>query len=280
MANFEINEIKKIYLHGGIFHADDVLCAAMAKVLNPNVEIVRTFRAPEDYIDAEAEKSGIYVADLGGGRFDHHQADARTRESGEKYAACGLLFEVWGELLFPHASGREAFLNSFIIPVERQDNGGQRNPLSEAVKSLNPAWDSEETSDAAFEKAIALMQGILEQEMKNDDAAHRAEEEVKADEARSEAARGDGIVIFSRFRPWQAELTKRDYSKLVVFPSNRGGYNLQVVPRSLKDRTPRVPISRDWLENKPEGCTFVHPGLFMASFEKEEQAVRAAEALV
>ena len=278
MANVKM--IKKIYIHAGIFHADDALCAAMARELNPNVEIIRSFRAPEDYIDAEAEKSGIYVADLGGGRFDHHQPDARTRENGEKFAACGLLFEVWGELLFPHTSGREAFLKSFIIPVEIQDNGGQRNPLSEAIKSLNPAWDSEETSDAAFEKAVALMKGILEQEMKNDDAAHRAEEEVKADEARSEASRGDGIVIFKRFRPWQGELTKRDYAKFVVFPSNRGGYNLQVVPRSLTDRTPRVLIPRDWLENKPEGCTFVHPGLFMASFGTEEQAVQAAEVLV
>lgn len=278
MTNFI--SIKRIFLHGGVFHADDVLCAAMARALNPNVEIIRSFKVPEGYVDAEAEKFGIYVADLGGGRFDHHQADARTRENGEKYAACGLLFEVWGKLLFPHVSGREAFLKSFIIPVERQDNGGQRNPLSEAIKSLNPAWDSEISSDTAFERAVALMQGILEQEQMNDDAAHRAEEEVKADEARSEASRGDGIVVFSRFRPWQGELTKRDYAKFVVFPSNRGGYNLQVVPSSLTDRTARIPLPKDWLENKPEGCTFVHPGLFMASFGTEEQAVQAAEGLV
>ena len=79
-------QISKLIVHDGVFHADDVLCAAMARSLNPDVWIQRTRRL--DPMDIELNGNGVYIADVGGGKYDHHQPDAAVREDGAKYAAC------------------------------------------------------------------------------------------------------------------------------------------------------------------------------------------------
>ena len=50
--------------------------------------------------------NGIYVADIGGGKYDHHQKEAAVREDGAKYAACGLLYNEWKNELFNKSSSR------------------------------------------------------------------------------------------------------------------------------------------------------------------------------
>lgn len=98
-------QISKLIVHDGVFHADDVLCAAMAKSLNPDVWIQRTRRL--DPMDIELNGNGVYIADVGGGKYDHHQPDAAVREDGAKYAACGLLYEEWKDALFNTKEGQQ-----------------------------------------------------------------------------------------------------------------------------------------------------------------------------
>ena len=50
--------------HAGRFHADDVFSAALLKILNPQINIVRRNAVPEGY-------QGL-VFDLGNGAYDHH----------------------------------------------------------------------------------------------------------------------------------------------------------------------------------------------------------------
>lgn len=50
-------QISKLVVHDGVFHADDVLCAAMAKSLNPDVWIQRTRRL--DPMDIELNGNGV-----------------------------------------------------------------------------------------------------------------------------------------------------------------------------------------------------------------------------
>src|SRR5450756_919873 len=75
--------------HGGKFHADDVFSAALLKMIYPGIHIIRAFEVPYGF-------DGI-VFDIGFGKFDHHQKDARIRENGVPYAAFGLL---WHCLLY------------------------------------------------------------------------------------------------------------------------------------------------------------------------------------
>lgn len=141
-------QISKLVVHDGVFHADDVLCAAMARSLNPDVWIQRTRRL--DPMDIELNGNGVYIADVGDGKYDHHQPDAAVREDGAKYAACGLLYEEWKDALFNTKEGQKYFEDTYVKPIEVTDNGGERNMLSHAIGGLNPSWDQKTDWDAAF----------------------------------------------------------------------------------------------------------------------------------
>ena len=154
--------ISKLVVHDGVFHADDVLCAAMAKSLNPDVWIQRTRRL--DPMDIELNGNGVYIADVSGGKYDHHQPDAAVREDGAKYAACGLLYEEWKDALFNTKEGQQYFEDTYVKPIEVTDNGGERNMLSHAIGGLNPSWDQKTDWDAAFYEAVDRMSAILEAE--------------------------------------------------------------------------------------------------------------------
>ena len=149
-----------IYTHGGIFHADDVLCAALALRINPNVEFKRVFKVSEEDIDDDT-----IVVDIGGGKYDHHQSDAAVREDGKKRAACGLFFEDFWDKIFPDENSARFFEENFIIPIEDQDNGISKNPLSQAISAFNPEWDSEKSTDECFLEAVDFMSIVLEKQI-------------------------------------------------------------------------------------------------------------------
>lgn len=262
-ANVTINTI---LVHTGVFHADDAMCVALARIINPQVKVQRVFRAPDSV------EEGTVICDIGFGRYDHHQPDARCREeSGEKYAACGLLLEDVWQQIFPSEESYLGFVRDVIIPIERQDNGGERNPLSLAVSSFSPNWDEERSMDDAFMEAVEMLQGIVERRVAAAQSAIKAESIV----CEALAASNGDVVVLSRFCPWQHVLAPSS-ARFVVFPSLRGGFNLQCVPEEDNPRGQKCPLPEEWLSNKPEGCTFVHAGRFMASFTTEEAALRAA----
>ena len=265
------DDIERIVVHGVKFHADDVFCVAMASLCFPNAEIVRTNTVPEEY----KSDAKTIVADIGGGKYDHHQADAEKRENGERYAACGLLFRDLKNMLFRGVEDYcENFETLFIIPIERADNGGENNPLSEAVSSFNPGWDTDKDYDEAFAEAVDFARGIILREIR------RAISEGTAKRIVQEAFdKSDGdIVELPMYLPWRRYLVPTT-ARFAVYPSYRGGYNLQVVPASLDSKKAKQDLPEAWLEHKPEGCTFVHPALFIASFESKEDAMEAARAL-
>ena len=80
------------FTHGGIFHADDVFASALLVLFNPEIEIQRGFKVPENF-------EGI-VYDIGGGEFDHHFEGAPVRPNGVPYSSFGLLWERFGRSLF------------------------------------------------------------------------------------------------------------------------------------------------------------------------------------
>lgn len=52
------------YTHAGIFHADELFCTALFRILNPEFEVTRGFKPEESTADV--------IYDIGGGEFDHH----------------------------------------------------------------------------------------------------------------------------------------------------------------------------------------------------------------
>lgn len=252
---------QKIIVHGGSFHADDVLCVALAQIINPDVVVERVFEAPKT-----AEKE-VIVADIGGGKYDHHQKDAALRPDGQKRSACGLLFADFWYFIFPDEKSANNFERDFIIPIEDQDNGFCWKPLSMAVKHMNPTWDSDETADTAFFKAVDFLKDIVLREVDRAHAALKAEELVEDAVADSQ---GVPVIRLEKFVPW-TETQAAKAVEIAVYPSLRGGYNLGC--------RRGITLPEEWLKNAPEGATFVHQGLFLAAFDTCDHALEAAKSL-
>ena len=249
--------------HGGLFHADDVFSSALLKYIIPEIEISRVFKAPENY------GSDTIVFDIGDGPFDHHQQEKEYRENGIPYASFGLLWREFGILLFPEEQV-EKFDRDFVCPIDKADNTGCGDSLSRVISSFNPNWDMKD--DTAFDKAVSFALEILKREFSRIEASLRAEKEVKEALNKMEA----NVVVLTRFVPWQNVLVPTD-ALYVVYPSLRGGYNIQCVP--APGGGSKKPLPGAWLENKPEGVGFVHTGLFLASVDKLDRAIELASSL-
>ena len=76
--------------HNGTMHADEVFSTAFLSLYFGNFKVARVSEVPENI------SSNTIVYDIGKGKFDHHQSDARIRDNGIKYSSLGLLFEEYG----------------------------------------------------------------------------------------------------------------------------------------------------------------------------------------
>lgn len=394
----------KLIVHGGVFHADDVMCAAMAKVLNPDVEIIRTVQLDPKDVEMNGT-NGIYIADIGGGKYDHHQQDAAIRDDGNKYAACGLLYNEWKDKLFPNNPGAQKYFEEvFIKPIEQADNGIAPNSLTTAIGSAVPTWrESDKSMDAEFNRMVGFCKEIIygvEKEVERapepSNLQHIHDKNEKYEEIVNQCAQGEmsfepdhftsdytlemaqdalkgekddllsealymvsspltrvdviyepygddsqiiaditgkeptdeeekdcmgytdcsvewatyftsramenslsieaardqvmeaynkadnkEVVNLPQYMPWTETLATPELeTKFVVYPSIRGGVNLQCVPPEPESFDKKVPIPLEWLNEKPEGCSFVHPACFLASFDTAEHAIEAAETIL
>lgn len=266
--------------HGGKFHADDVFSAALLKIINPQIKIARAFDVPENF-------DGI-VFDIGRGKFDHHQENAEVRENGVPYAAFGLLWRELGESVLskgcePEEAAKEAqrFDERFIQPIDDDDNTGCGNQLSGVIGAFNPTWDSERSPDDCFAEAAEFAKGILIRRFEGIFSVQRAKKLVEA----ALAEEKDNIVILPRFAPWKMILIPSD-AQFVVYPSQRGGYNAQVIPADFDTDEVKCNFPENWAGKEPEELqkisgiktlTFCHKGRFLISTVTLDDAIQACK---
>ena len=137
-------------------HADDVLAAAVLRQINPELEIERVFKVPENLDDK------TIVVDIGGGKYDHHQKDRELREDGNPHAAIGLVLNDFGDKIFPNGIPEQ--FHDDIMRIEDADNGlgsSDSHVISNLVHYMNPTWDSKENTNQAFEMQSALFRNII-----------------------------------------------------------------------------------------------------------------------
>lgn len=263
------NEIKKkleLYgcmTHAGIFHADDVFSTALLRVIFPELRPTpaREFKIPAGY-------QGL-VFDTGFGEFDHHQSETPTYEDGAKKASLGLLWDVLGRETYSQEV-YEDIRDNFIKQLDENDNCGcvaefnyAKHPLADAIGCFNVNWDDEfGNSDLQFLRAVRLARKILQEKIDSSISFFKGKEIVDA------APMENGIKILPIFAPWKAFVPEDCYG--VIHPSLRGGYALQSLDSKL------YPLPEKWKTEKPEGCSFVHASLFIASFDTEENAKKAS----
>lgn len=301
--------MKKIITHPGVFHADDVCAIAWLRICGVTAPVERRNPTVDDLNDSE-----ILVVDVGGehaparGNFDHHQrGGAGSRWDSEvPYAAFGLVYDRFQPA---DAAVAQRFHDRVVLPVDAADCGwgtqeGTRPNLSfsAVIAGFNPGPSvSAAERDAAFETATAFARQVLENELR------AAADFVAAKQAVMEASTASGTVVSSanpaaervlvlkKFVPWGEHIFNRpDEANLlyVVFPSERGGWMVQQVPKSPGSFEGRKPLPEPWAGLRGEelaeaaglathgGSTFCHPGRFVAGAETIEDAARLANLAV
>ena len=241
----------KLYVHGSKFHLDDLLCAAMGKILGYTP--VRTL---DKEICSNASSVDL-VCDIGrkydGVRFfDHHQPDApyaqqvnlNTRFPFAKVAAAGLLWAAKGKDIIkaidpraPQECIQEAIDMidlSLIAPSDRIDTGGDLDippgicTLSGVISMRNPVSQDPKESDKAFFKVLPFIVETLE------DYVKKTLNTIYGRKVVESAPIIDGkIIVLQEYTPWSQTVqmnSKFDGCLYCVYPSNRGGWNGQCIP--------------------------------------------------
>lgn len=257
------------FTHGGKFHSDDVFSAALLKYMNPDIKIIRGFVVPEDF-------EGI-VFDIGLGEFDHHQNDRRVRENGIPYAAFGLLWNKYGADIIGEEEALE-YDRKFIEDMDLSDNTGSDNELCYIISEFNPSWDSEESFDEAFEKAVDVAYTILTNHFNSIFGMIRAKDMVcKAMEE------SDGTILqLAKHAPWKKYVKGSTYL-FVVYPSQRGGYSAQCVEdEDTKELI--CPFPEEWRGKSSEELStisgiatlrFCHNSGFLIAADTKEDVILA-----
>lgn len=271
------------FTHGGKFHADDVFSSALLLYLNPEITITRGNKVPEDF-------EGI-VFDIGRGKYDHHQRDSRIRENGVPYAAFGLLWEELGaEILGEELAVK--FDESFVQPLDNNDNTGEKNELASLIGNFNPSWDVQNGENEAFSRAVQTAKMILVNMFEKYKGNERADKRVEEILATHEAAVSSGeksaieakLLVLPEFVPCQKQLRETDIA-FIIFPSNRGGYCIQPLKKehSLNYKC-SFPESWLGLEGKElkhstglNSANFCHKGGFIMTADDLNDAILACK---
>ena len=277
------NEVN-IVVHGGCFHADDVACVALLKLIHDKVNVVRKFK-----VDVDTEAAD-YVLDIGRMDrvtdsqviLDHHQGPELIENTKVKHCAFSKLINLMidpSDQLF-----KKYLFNTLVLPVAAQDNGQNYSdfgllpsPLT-FVNAMGLSWkDDQKLTDQRFIEVVNMAMVIIENIIKNTKDKVEAVTEVTLAANNAE----DGIMALDRYLPWTDSVIEYNNGepkvKLVIYPSNRGGFNIQVVP--IKGGS-----FESWLKIPEEvanleGCSGQAHGAF-AFFDSVEHAVEAARKIV
>lgn len=272
----EVFDYDQVITHSTIFHSDDVFGVAMCRLIDPKIEIIRTLEVEKHLEMARNVGKKAIVFDIGLGKYDHHQVDKALRPDGTPYCGFGLLWRDFGYLLCPEKDARDKVDQTLVIAIDKADNGVAQNLVSTTIKTMNPQWDSDISENVAFHRAVLVAEQMLKAHVDHANSVSRAKDAVLNHYT------GGEILVLDRYLPWAD--TVQTHPKLkdvlfVIFPSQRGGWNVQTVPKEPGTFVNRMDFPNDWLGHAdPErGIHFAHTANFLIGCDTKEQAIKVAE---
>ena len=249
--------------HDATFHADEVVASIIAACylrITKGLDIVKLCRVSEVPRDLNPE---VIVYDIGGGRFDHHDAkNFKVRRNEVPYAAAGLIWKAFGDELTKctpdPASVWYEIERKMIRGIDAIDNGAIPSidypatvmSVSNVISSFNPNWDEDKNTDEAFVEALTFAAIVFNNVFKHAFSKVKAKQPL---EEEIENAEGE-IMVMERLLPWTnhllySENPKAEKIKFVIYRSKRGGYEWHTVPkgksRDLRN-IPRVSVPNKW----------------------------------
>ena len=282
--------------HSGTMHADEVFATAFLDLYKGNIKVFRTTEInPDEYPDK-------IIYDVGRGKFDHHQVDARVRENGIKYCSLGLIWEEYGkeylkELNFDNID--ELYLEvekDLIEQIDAIDNGEfpkiearyKVKTLSDVFKLFNPSFKSNENSNDQFIKAVEVAKILFQEEILSCNGKVIAKNLVLNKVKETDKK----YIILDEYMPYEDTIITNEIANnivFVIFPSNRGGYALKTIPKTSEDKSARCEIPSEWagktfkeLEEVTgiKDLLFCHIGRFIISSKTKEALILAAEKMI
>lgn len=284
--------------HSGTMHADEVFATAFLELYLDNIRVYRT-----NSVDEEELRKGTLVYDVGRGKFDHHQLDALKRDNGITYCAFGLLWKEFGKdfLIKKGYSNVEELFNmidkDFVEAIDADDNGFfpkieaiyKVKTLSNVIKLFNPSFGSKENESNQFVKAVSVAKSIFEEEILY--AYGKVEADKKVIDYIDECDLNSKYLILDEFLPFEETILNHEKANsilFVAFPSNRGGYAIKTVAKSLDDKTARMSFPEEWggLEGEElekvsgiNGLRFCHSGRFIVNCDSLETVYEVLDKL-
>jgi uncharacterized UPF0160 family protein len=267
-------EFAKGSTHSTIFHADETFTTALFLTLNPSFTYERSLDIPDD--------PSIIVYDKGMGKYDHHQKDNEVRENGVPYASFGKVWRDFSKYLMIDdrlmtKSEREVVERKLVQVIDSSDNGKGRDDYSGYISLLNPINRPEKTnveeSNEMFKQAVTFAKSALGRHM--DLSVEFGRQKELLTESLKDAK--DGVLYLkghiSAKDPMMHEILVENNIDLIIYPSLRGGYNVQQIPISQENLAGRLPFPEQWLgkpaKDLPEHITFCHPGNWLLAIDNE-----------
>ena len=293
-----------VCVHDGIFHADDVLCVALADIMGPDmVDVVRTrdmdiIRKADLCLDIKTEYGNYNISPtLGPGAvFDHHTIekdengnDIRKRYPspseelpGILYCAASHFFEWFTESTMDPAK-KEIIENRLVKPVACQDNGQELsdygmkvNPLS-FVSYMNPIDNRD--ADARFLECVEMARSIYHSIAEKADKTLEDNREISIRLLRTVSNQLGYFEMDEYLDDWIPRIVAHnDGEPKIVCATFKGkvrGWNLQMVPKVVGNFETWYKIP-DFITEGSDGCTFVHADRWLAAFNTKEEALEAA----
>lgn len=289
--------------HGAKFHADDVFSTVIMNEIIDNMKLVRVLDVPEEY----KHKENIFIYDIGCGKYDHHQKGGNgQRENGIRYASFGLIWKSFGRDYLKKIKVEEINIDwvwkylddEFVQLVDSIDNGQLNNTnaeipivtVSDIIGYFNPNWNEEKSYNDSFMEAYNVAETIWNKKVKLAIAKSEAKTEVEKSIQKSM----NGILILEKYMPYQSFVINSNNPKAkeilyAVYPSNRGGYGIQAIQKSINSFENRKPFPEEWaglkdkdlqLKSGVETARFCHNSRFLCTTETLEDAIKIAKIAV
>jgi len=245
MIRLHFSNSKKadILCHNGIFHADDVFSSVLlCEVFDRPLRICRTNCIPDNL------SANTIVFDIGYGKYDHHQKGGNgVRENGIPYASFGLLWRDYGKEFCKKIGLDPQFgmleFDRFVEGIDGYDNGlfhEESTPImniSQCIRQFNPPWEANsiKVENTCFLNAVKFADVVFQNTINGIKSRYHARSELLKELEKTSS----DTMILQRFLPYSACPEMKGRINKIIYPSLRGGFNLQIIsseyrlPKSL-----------------------------------------------
>ena len=276
--------------HSGKFHADDIFSTVLLEYVLGDVYIYRTYETKE-------KDDGKIYYDIGGGKFDHHHIqNNKKRDENILYASFGLLWMEYGKDIIKKYYNKDInyifnYIDNILVKgIDAIDNGVFYDfklynilDISSIISLFNPFYDEVIDNDIKFIEACSIAKIIFDRILKK--AICMAKSKNIIDKKIEESH--DHMLILDEYIPYKEHILSSKNKKasdiyFVIYKSNRKGYMINTLPKSIDDNTLRKKLKKEWAGLRGSqfslvsGITdgiFCHKNLFVCATLSKKSAI-------